>query len=274
MIVSHKYKFIFVHINKCGGTSVTRALLPFLGEDDLVLGGSPETEKLSEEYLAKHGIYKHSTASEIRSFVGDDVWDSYYKFATIRNPWDKIVSTYFWFHKTGWGKGGKGDKVRSLDFETYAKSQWMDELGCSDFLYDGNDLLVDDVFKVENLNEMLAYISGKYHLPYKSAPRSNSTKHHHYSFYYRTEESKQRVANRFANDIKNFNFEFESSSESDYSLAQHEIDFLRDLAIQNENSDVSLAQKLMSIAYNARPEGSLIKKKLNDYETLLSKKED
>ncbi|WP_202940772.1 sulfotransferase family 2 domain-containing protein [Alteromonas macleodii] len=274
MIVSHKYKFIFVHINKCGGTSVTRALLPFLGEDDLVLGGSSDTEKLSEEYLAEHGIYKHSTASEIKRFVGDEVWNSYYKFATIRNPWDKIVSTYFWFHKTGWGKGGKGDKVRSLDFEAYAKSQWMDELGCSDFLYEGKNLIVDEVFAIENLNEMMAYISGKYGLPFKAAPRSNSTKHHHYSFYYDTEESKQRVAKRFANDIENFGFEFETSSDSQYKLTQHEVDFLRDLAIQSESSDIPLAHKLMSIAHNARPDGTLIKKKLNDYETLLSKKED
>lgn len=66
----------------------------------------------------------------------------------------------------------------------------MDELGCSDFLYDGNDLLVDDVFKVENLNEMFVYISGKYYLFYKLVFCLNLIKYYYYSFYYRMEESK------------------------------------------------------------------------------------
>jgi hypothetical protein len=43
MIVSHTHKFIFVHINKCAGTSVTKALLPYLGENDLVLGFTNES---------------------------------------------------------------------------------------------------------------------------------------------------------------------------------------------------------------------------------------
>lgn len=121
MIVSYKYKFIFVYINKCGGISVMWVLLFFLGEDDLVLGGLFEIEKLFEEYLVKYGIYKYLMVLEIKCFVGDDVWDFYYKFVIICNLWDKIVLIYFWFYKIGWGKGGKGDKVRSLDFEIYVK---------------------------------------------------------------------------------------------------------------------------------------------------------
>ena len=44
MIISHKHKFIFIHINKCGGSSVTRALMPYLGPNDLVLGGVKEAD--------------------------------------------------------------------------------------------------------------------------------------------------------------------------------------------------------------------------------------
>jgi len=36
----------------------------------------------------------HMSAGEIRRLVGDEIWDSYYKFCVIRNPFDKLVSGF------------------------------------------------------------------------------------------------------------------------------------------------------------------------------------
>jgi hypothetical protein len=49
MIISHKYRFIFIHIRKCAGTSVTRALVSLLGKEDIVIGCTAEGEKLERE---------------------------------------------------------------------------------------------------------------------------------------------------------------------------------------------------------------------------------
>ena len=41
------------------------------------------------------GSQSHA-ASEIRFHVGQPVWDSYYEFCFERNPWDRVISQYFW----------------------------------------------------------------------------------------------------------------------------------------------------------------------------------
>ncbi len=100
MIVSHRHKFIFVHLHKCAGTSITRALIPYLGRNDLVFGCTPKFEKLSNKSRSQGGLYKHSTAREIREYVGEPRWNDYFKFSFVRNPWDLTLSKYYWWHKT------------------------------------------------------------------------------------------------------------------------------------------------------------------------------
>jgi hypothetical protein len=61
--------FVFIHINKCGGTSMERAL------------GIP--------------LLNHDTALERRAKLGRKRWDARYKFALIRNPYDRLASKFF-----------------------------------------------------------------------------------------------------------------------------------------------------------------------------------
>lgn len=81
MIICHKFKFVFVHIPKTGGTSISNALRPLLGRrDDYEILRAP----------------KHFTAAQIRQryFTSDLEWSSYLSFAFMRNPWDRIYSDY------------------------------------------------------------------------------------------------------------------------------------------------------------------------------------
>ena len=50
MIISHKYKFIFVHVPKTAGTSIAQSLYPYLDlQQDVVLGGHPDHEHKDDE---------------------------------------------------------------------------------------------------------------------------------------------------------------------------------------------------------------------------------
>ena len=49
MIVSHKYKFIFLKTRKTVGTSIEIALSRFCGEQDIITPITPEDEKLRQE---------------------------------------------------------------------------------------------------------------------------------------------------------------------------------------------------------------------------------
>ena len=97
MIISHQHKFIFVHIHKTAGDSITHALLPHLAWNDIVIGPTP-LGKLNLLYYRKKKIRKHSTAVKIRDFIGESAWNEYRVFSVVRNPVDRLSSLYY-FHE-------------------------------------------------------------------------------------------------------------------------------------------------------------------------------
>lgn len=123
MIVSHRHRFIFLKTAKTAGTSLEIALSSICGPRDIITEISRDDEatrsrlgyrgpqnhrvpwlKLSPRGLARIGVrgarptwlFNHTTAGEIRAAVSSDVWRDYYKFTIVRNPWDRMVSLYFY----------------------------------------------------------------------------------------------------------------------------------------------------------------------------------
>lgn len=39
---------------------------------------------------------KTAPAVAVRSWVGEEIWNRYFKFCFERNPWDKTVSDFYW----------------------------------------------------------------------------------------------------------------------------------------------------------------------------------
>jgi hypothetical protein len=69
-----------------------------------------ELRHFRQEYVSAEGIigqtgsntkgkkwYNHMSASEIRQKIGDPIWNTYFKFCVIRNPFDKCVSGFYFF---------------------------------------------------------------------------------------------------------------------------------------------------------------------------------
>ena len=121
MIISHKYKFIFVKSGKVAGTSLEMAIRPFLGKDDISTpvadydevfakeNGIPKPQNYDyclgyerrKKMSRSRGIFsEHMWAYEIKGLVGDSVWNEYYTFSIERDPRDKSISTYY-HHQNG-----------------------------------------------------------------------------------------------------------------------------------------------------------------------------
>ncbi len=104
MLVSHRHRFIYTKTVKTAGTSVEiyfeEACLP--PDSDVIRGHAIAETVTDAGIIGYRGVdpgesryYNHMPASDVRALVGPEVWDSYFKFCVIRNPFDKLVSLWW-----------------------------------------------------------------------------------------------------------------------------------------------------------------------------------
>ena len=214
MIISHKHKYIFIHCHKCAGTTIEQQLNKSLGDFDIIVGSTKQGEQLQKN-SEKWSHWKHATADDI-SNNHNYAWQKYYKFASVRNPYDRVVSWYFWW-KTKWYKGSNkikmihiGNEVNKMTFDEYVKSifTWQ-----TSTLFNYHRMLFTDKFEMdgiircENIQSDFDKVCNKLKIKKIQLPYRNASKHKHYSNYY-TDESTEIVYQQFKKDIKYFGYEF------------------------------------------------------------------
>lgn len=91
MIISHRHRFIFVAVPKTGTHSVRQALREHLGPEDIEQVGLFVNKRFPYPELAAIG-HGHLSLRQVRPFLGEDRFAEYFKFAFVRNPFDRFVS--------------------------------------------------------------------------------------------------------------------------------------------------------------------------------------
>jgi hypothetical protein len=170
VIISHEHRFIFLKTRKTAGTSVEVLLERLAGDDAVVTPIWPEVAghaprnymaldnplrarvlKARQRRLAgdarEHPAYfNHIAARNIRKRLGRRRWNSYYKFCFERNPWDKVVSAYFWRVGNGHDEG---------DFRTFVMQRPDFPCDFDKYSIDGKTVSVDFVGRYERLDDDL-----------------------------------------------------------------------------------------------------------------------
>lgn len=189
-VIDPKNKIIFVHIPKTGGSSINASLLSLRGIDHK---GSFFGPKLKASFMAGH-----QTALEMKEEIltrGED-WNSYWKFSIVRNPYDRIDSSYNWHHTLGHST----PEIPFLETVNYAKYE--------DYLFDNEkQLMVDKVYKFEQgmdyiyreIEKQIGFI-----LPRRKAKMVEKIKKYRF-----TTEAKNIILKKSNFDFEYFNYDKE-----------------------------------------------------------------
>lgn len=171
MIISHRQRFIFLKTTKAAGSSIEIALSEFCGEDDILTGLDAREEELrlgrggctAQHYNLAYEdhcfvdrlrirfrqkdllFYDHARAKDLRPYVSPDQWKGYFKFAVARNPWDRVVSQFYFTRR----------KNPDLTFDEYFTPRRLRRINRRGWgLYTiHNRPVVDKVCRFENLDE-------------------------------------------------------------------------------------------------------------------------
>lgn len=207
-------KTVFVHIPKAAGSGIANRLYT-------------ENLKTGEESLEYE---KHECILDVKKYLQPLFFHQYFKFAVVRNPFDRLVSWYHYYQDL-WGND-KNDRppcdsehikeFLSWSFEDFVANmkQWPDwtcntEVACPFYAIApqykyiigfGNFLLVDGVARFENLDEDWKGICERAGIEHAPLQVVNKTKHKHWSEYYTNPETVKRVLEIYDKDFEYFGY--------------------------------------------------------------------
>lgn len=190
-MISNSHRFIFIHIPKTAGSSIAHALQTYSHVPvTFTENGNAELD------------FKHITAREIHGHIGE-LWDEFFSFAVVRNPWERVVSNFFYLQSINHPmlKGAKTPRewVISHNIWCYPAAYYITIEGA---------VAVKRVLRYENLQNDFNQLCGHIGIPQVTLTSSNRSAHAHYSTYY-DDESCEIVAEVFKDDIELFGYGFD-----------------------------------------------------------------
>lgn len=158
----------------------------------------------------------HLKASKLREFLSSNVWNAYFKFSIVRNPWDRAVSLYHYYKNkleaSAYRHRRPALAVRFAKINTFEEWIMQDMIrnSCADYVADASgQIIIDYVARYESLCEDSQRIFTSIGLPVSATlPHLNRTMHADYRSFY-NENTYSVIASRFAADIKTFNYTFD-----------------------------------------------------------------
>ena len=200
MPIFDKYKAIFVHIPKCAGTSISNVLAhsdPLFSDTDY--------RHFSLRKMKGRNL-EHLTGQRLK-LLAPIRFHRYYKFAFVRNPYDRMVSEFKW--RSSWDPATKNEGFETMleKIPYYRQRKEPHFYSAYSFLTNQRgESIVDYVGKFETIDDDFVEIAQTLNLqtvlPKKNI--TNSEKVHYSSFYNKSSQS--LVKQHFLEDFENFDY--------------------------------------------------------------------
>ena len=201
-MISFQKQFLFVHIPKTAGNSIQSILRDYSEDEVVALRGEQDGIERFGLRNPNHKVRKHSTLAEYRMALGEERFRPLYKFACVRNPWDRMVSYYFRpSRRTGaWDR----KEFRKLVLKTLSVADYLrlDEGENDPFAN------VDRIMRFETLADDFRSVCAALGIPTAPLPQYNRSSRQHYSKYY-DDGLRALVRERFAPEIERFGYAFD-----------------------------------------------------------------
>jgi hypothetical protein len=210
MPIANSCGFLYVHIPRTGGTSITLALRRCGVELQFCGRATPqEQDRFGYEHVWLH----HMPADLLRRQLSDEGWETLFKFAFVRNPWDWAVSTYCYHREQVAAEAFRKEWPQiALSLEHHENfEEWvlhgMYMQDQTSFILDlHGQVLVDHIARFESLGEEFGAICRKFGLNC-TLPTTNASEHGYYRDYY-SHRMREEVGRRFQRDVMLFRYKF------------------------------------------------------------------
>jgi hypothetical protein len=228
MLISHSKKFIFLKTVKTAGTTVEIFFEEWCRPYEMkyVEGGEWTSAIVSTEGIVgargenvkNEKYYNHQTAKEIREEFGTDIWNNYFKFSIVRNPYDELISR-FWFlldQKTRISFLDGGFEATKREFKKWVMGQ--ENLNSRIYLIDDQlavDFLIRFEFLEDDVEKVCSHLGFRKNVSelqkFKSGIRPSKGIWNQVSDYYDS-DSIAHIENRFSWELKRFKYTIDSAS--------------------------------------------------------------
>lgn len=209
MIISHRHRFLFAAVPKTGTHSVRQALREQMGDEDVEQVGLFVNKRFPWRDLAtiQHG---HLSLRQVRPYLGEDAFSGYFKFAFVRNPFDRFVSYCAFMLRDGDLFQQQPQAVmRHFLFEDPPEHHVLFQSQASLLVdEDGQTLLTDQIGRLEDMQGSYDAICARIGIASRPLDRVNGSRHGDHRQYY-DQALIDGVAARYAQDLDLFGYSFE-----------------------------------------------------------------
>ena len=207
MIISHKHRFIFAAVPKTGTHSVREALRQHMGPEDREQARLFVEKQFPFPELAKIG-HGHISMAEVRPVLGEETFGSYFKFAFVRNPFDRFVS-YCAFATSKQGLFDRDPKgvMRHFLFTAPPHHHMVFRPQHTFIVGEDGALLTDTVGRVETMQDSYDAICDRIGIPTSPLLRKNASRRAAYRDYY-DQHLIDGVARLYGRDLELFGYDF------------------------------------------------------------------
>lgn len=193
MPISHKHKLIFIHIPKCAGISMWHSLGLTATKPNLISVTAP--------------VLQHLLPKQLKGkYIDKKTWDSYKKFTIIRDPYERVVSDFFWMKEyASHVITGSFDDFLTLREDIVLNNKYhldlfYDHFYPMHFYFEG--IKYDHVLRFENLEEEFEKIRKLYKIK-NPLTKNNQSSSNGYEL---SDDQKERIYALYEKDFKKFGY--------------------------------------------------------------------